>query len=96
LFAATHVHRLLQALLGLPTPVYRHHRLLQRTQPGPRADDQARQGQHGNPQRREPHRHRMTLRLGVEVRHEPAPYGGILPPCDEIRIHSLGSGYPLA
>jgi glutamyl-Q tRNA(Asp) synthetase len=28
LFAATHVHRLLQALLGLPTPVYRHHRLL--------------------------------------------------------------------
>ena len=28
LFAATHVQRLLQALLGLPTPVYRHHRLL--------------------------------------------------------------------
>jgi len=28
LFEATHVHRLLQALLGLPTPVYRHHRLL--------------------------------------------------------------------
>jgi glutamyl-Q tRNA(Asp) synthetase len=28
LFAATHVHRLLQALLGLPTPAYRHHRLL--------------------------------------------------------------------
>jgi len=28
LFAATHVHRLLQALLGLPTPDYRHHRLL--------------------------------------------------------------------
>ena len=28
LFAATHVHVLLQALLGLPTPVYRHHRLL--------------------------------------------------------------------
>jgi len=28
LFAATHVHRLLQALLDLPTPVYRHHRLL--------------------------------------------------------------------
>ncbi|HWU96202.1 MAG TPA: glutamyl-Q tRNA(Asp) synthetase [Sphingomonas sp.] len=25
LFAATHVHRLLQALLGLPTPEYRHH-----------------------------------------------------------------------
>ena len=25
---ATHVHRLLQALLGLPTPFYRHHRLL--------------------------------------------------------------------
>ncbi|MET0274518.1 MAG: tRNA glutamyl-Q(34) synthetase GluQRS [Phenylobacterium sp.] len=25
---ATHVQRLLQALLGLPTPVYRHHRLL--------------------------------------------------------------------
>lgn len=28
LFQATHVHRLLQALLGLPTPVYRHHRLV--------------------------------------------------------------------
>jgi glutamyl-Q tRNA(Asp) synthetase len=28
LFAATHVHRLLQALLGLPTPIYRHHALL--------------------------------------------------------------------
>lgn len=28
LFAATHVHRLLQALLDLPTPVYRHHPLL--------------------------------------------------------------------
>jgi glutamyl-Q tRNA(Asp) synthetase len=28
LFAATHVHRLLQALLGLPTPVYHHHGLL--------------------------------------------------------------------
>lgn len=28
LFAATHVQRLLQALLGLPTPAYRHHRLL--------------------------------------------------------------------
>jgi len=28
LFAATHVHRLLQALLGLPTPRYRHHKLL--------------------------------------------------------------------
>lgn len=28
LFAVTHVHRLLQALLGLPTPVYRHHALL--------------------------------------------------------------------
>lgn len=28
LFQATHVHRLLQALLGLPTPHYRHHRLL--------------------------------------------------------------------
>jgi glutamyl-Q tRNA(Asp) synthetase len=28
LFAATHVHRLLQALLGLPTPLYRHHTLL--------------------------------------------------------------------
>jgi glutamyl-Q tRNA(Asp) synthetase len=28
LFAATHVQRLLQALLGLPTPVYRHHPLL--------------------------------------------------------------------
>lgn len=28
LFAATHVHRLLQALLGLPTPFYHHHPLL--------------------------------------------------------------------
>jgi glutamyl-Q tRNA(Asp) synthetase len=28
LFAATHVHRVLQALLGVPTPVYRHHPLL--------------------------------------------------------------------
>ena len=28
LFAATHIHRLLQALLGLPTPGYRHHPLL--------------------------------------------------------------------
>jgi glutamyl-Q tRNA(Asp) synthetase len=28
LFAATHVQRLLQALLGLPTPGYAHHRLI--------------------------------------------------------------------
>jgi glutamyl-Q tRNA(Asp) synthetase len=28
LFAATHVHRLLQALLGLPSPTYHHHDLL--------------------------------------------------------------------
>jgi glutamyl-Q tRNA(Asp) synthetase len=28
LFEATHVHRLLQALLGLPTPRYHHHPLL--------------------------------------------------------------------
>jgi glutamyl-Q tRNA(Asp) synthetase len=28
LFAAVHIQRLLQALLGLPTPTYRHHRLL--------------------------------------------------------------------
>lgn len=28
LFEATHVQRVLQALLGLPTPTYRHHRLL--------------------------------------------------------------------
>lgn len=28
LFTATHVHRMLQALLGLPTPRYRHHPLL--------------------------------------------------------------------
>lgn len=28
LFAATHVHRLLQALLGLPTPQYHHHPLI--------------------------------------------------------------------
>lgn len=32
LFEATHVHRLLQALLGLPTPAYHHHPLL--TGPG--------------------------------------------------------------
>jgi glutamyl-Q tRNA(Asp) synthetase len=30
LFAATHTQRLLQALLGLPTPAYRHHRLILR------------------------------------------------------------------
>jgi glutamyl-Q tRNA(Asp) synthetase len=28
LFPATHLHRLLQAVLGLPTPEYHHHRLL--------------------------------------------------------------------
>lgn len=28
LFAATHIHRLLQALLDLPTPVYHHHALI--------------------------------------------------------------------
>lgn len=28
LFHATHIHRLLQAALGLPTPLYRHHRLI--------------------------------------------------------------------
>ena len=28
LFAATHVHRLLQALLGLPVPIWHHHALL--------------------------------------------------------------------
>ena len=28
LFASTHIHRLLQALLDLPTPIYVHHRLL--------------------------------------------------------------------
>ena len=28
LFAATHVHRLLQALLDLPVPLYHHHPLL--------------------------------------------------------------------
>ena len=28
LFAATHVHRLLQAILGLPAPTYVHHPLL--------------------------------------------------------------------
>ena len=30
LFAATHTQRLLQVLLDLPTPIYRHHRLLLR------------------------------------------------------------------
>ena len=28
LFLASHLHRLLQALLGLPTPLYHHHALL--------------------------------------------------------------------
>ena len=28
LFEASHIHRLIQALLGLPTPDYRHHRLI--------------------------------------------------------------------
>ena len=28
LFASTHIHRLLQALLGLPVPVWRHHGLV--------------------------------------------------------------------
>ena len=28
LFAASHLHRLLQALLGLPAPRYAHHRLI--------------------------------------------------------------------
>ena len=28
LFASTPVHRLLQALIGLPTPIYRHHRIV--------------------------------------------------------------------
>lgn len=31
LFEATFIHRLLQALLGLPTPRYRHHRLIRHT-----------------------------------------------------------------
>jgi glutamyl-Q tRNA(Asp) synthetase len=30
LFVATHIQRVVQALLGLPTPIYRHHRLLLR------------------------------------------------------------------
>ena len=29
LFTATHIHRLLQSLLGLPTPRYRHHALIE-------------------------------------------------------------------
>jgi glutamyl-Q tRNA(Asp) synthetase len=32
LFHATHLHRLLQALLGLPEPAYRHHPLLKNEQ----------------------------------------------------------------
>ena len=32
LFAATHIHRLLQALLGLSTPEYAHHKLLRDTE----------------------------------------------------------------
>ena len=31
LFTTTPIHRLLQALLGLPTPVYNHHRLIRDT-----------------------------------------------------------------
>jgi glutamyl-Q tRNA(Asp) synthetase len=34
LFAASHVHRLLQALLGLPVPVWHHHPLLVEAAPG--------------------------------------------------------------
>jgi len=30
IFESTHVQRVLQALLGLPTPIYRHHRLIMR------------------------------------------------------------------
>ncbi len=30
LFASTHIHRVIQALLDLPSPVYRHHRLILR------------------------------------------------------------------
>lgn len=44
LFSATPIHRLLQTLLGLPAPIYRHHRLI-RDQGGrrlaKRADDKA-------------------------------------------------------
>lgn len=44
LFSATPIHRLLQELLGLPAPIYRHHRLI-RDQAGrrlaKRADDKA-------------------------------------------------------
>jgi glutamyl-Q tRNA(Asp) synthetase len=43
LFAATHVHRLLQALLALPTPAYHHHPLLL----GP--DGQRLAKRHGSP-----------------------------------------------
>jgi glutamyl-Q tRNA(Asp) synthetase len=32
LYAATHLHRLLQVLLDLPEPIYRHHRLITDTQ----------------------------------------------------------------
>ena len=32
LFAATQIHRLLQALFGRPTPIYRHHRLIRDAQ----------------------------------------------------------------
>ncbi|MGF1445151.1 MAG: tRNA glutamyl-Q(34) synthetase GluQRS [Pikeienuella sp.] len=32
LFTATEIHRLLQALLGLPVPIYRHHRLIRDAQ----------------------------------------------------------------
>ena len=44
LVPATPIHRLLQALLGLPTPIYRHHRLIRDEQGrrlAKRADDVA-------------------------------------------------------
>ena len=56
LFAATHVHRLLQALLGLPVPDYRHHRLL--------ADAQGR--------RYAKRDRALTLRALREAGHDPA------------------------
>jgi len=42
LFHATSVHRLLQALLGLPVPRYRHHRLIEEAETGRKLSKSAR------------------------------------------------------
>lgn len=42
LFHATHIHRLLQVLLGLPAPVYRHHALIREGESGRKLSKSAR------------------------------------------------------